>query len=557
MGGTHEQTPQPRPGITRLSSRKLILISHLLIAIVIAADVVVNYASADFSDVLLRLGLTGMFVVVGLARYVDIAGLSRRPSIYLILYHLLLGAALALVLPAYSPYIVLWSLLLFQTEYRYKMRGLALSLSVLGVALLNQAFREIGVNGSAYDYIKIVVFPVVFVAIISIFFIESKLHDEEDQEQLESSYDRAEIERQRLISLINSMADGVVATDQHGVVSLYNAAALNIIDTNEDLTGTSIDSVLHLIDDSAKNVELSELLNTDVATSRTDLHLVYSEGEKINLFLNISPIKLTFQQNSESGFILSFRDITREKSLEEERNEFISVVSHELRTPIAITEANISNAMFIAEKGDNVSAIKSSLDSAHRQAVFLATMINDLSTLSRAERGKLDMNSEQIDPREVMDSLLQDYKKEAETKHLELRIEIDETTPPSITSNRLYIREILQNFVTNSLKYTKEGSVSVTSRGVEGGVEFSVADTGIGISKSDQKRVFDKFFRSEDFRTRESSGTGLGLYVTMKLCKLINGTVTLESKLNEGSTFRILVPDLKDKTLGTVDVRVQ
>jgi large subunit ribosomal protein L14 len=72
-----------------------------------------------------------------------------------------------------------------------------------------------------------------------------------------------------------------------------------------------------------------------------------------------------------------------------------------------------------------------------------------------------------------------------------------------------------------------------------------------------RKRVFDKFFRSEDFRTRESSGTGLGLYVTMKLCKLINGTVTLESKLNEGSTFRIFVPDLKDKTLGTVDVRVQ
>jgi signal transduction histidine kinase len=172
-------------------------------------------------------------------------------------------------------------------------------------------------------------------------------------------------------------------------------------------------------------------------------------------------------------------------------------------------------------------------------------MINDLSTLSRAERGKLDLSLETISPREIMKSLEEDYTKDAQTKNLELHINVDESTPQEIVSNRLYVREILQNFVTNSIKYTKEGSITITLTGRGDGIEFAVIDTGIGISKSDQKRVFDKFFRSEDFRTRESSGTGLGLYVTNKLVRLIKASVTIKSKLNEGSTFTVFIPDLK------------
>jgi len=305
-----------------------------------------------------------------------------------------------------------------------------------------------------------------------------------------------------------------------------------------------------VIDQSAKVVDLiAEVAEGNSNLISTDHLLVYPDGEKINLYLNISPIKLSFQQNIERGYIISFRDITHEKSLEEERNEFISVVSHELRTPIAITEANISNAQFIAEKGNNLSAVKTSLEAAHKQALFLANMINDLSTLSRAERGKLDMKTEPIDPREIMKSLEEDYTKQAVSKGLELFTDIDDSTPVSITSNRLYIREILQNFITNSVKYTKQGSVTILLRGKDNGIEFAVRDTGIGISKSDQKRVFDKFFRSEDFRTRESSGTGLGLYVTKKLMKLINAEVIIKSKLNEGSTFSVFIPDLAPKKI--------
>ena len=114
-----------------------------------------------------------------------------------------------------------------------------------------------------------------------------------------------------------------------------------------------------------------------------------------------------------------------------------------------------------------------------------------------------------------------------------------------LVTSRLYLHEILQNFVTNSIKYTKKGGLVLSAKPITGGVEFSVKDTGIGISKSDKKRVFDKFFRSEDYRTRESNGTGLGLYVTMKLAKIINAKLRVESAINEGSEFFIEVPNLR------------
>jgi signal transduction histidine kinase len=114
-----------------------------------------------------------------------------------------------------------------------------------------------------------------------------------------------------------------------------------------------------------------------------------------------------------------------------------------------------------------------------------------------------------------------------------------------LKSSRLYVREILQNFITNAIKYTQAGSITIGAKQQKDGVLFEVIDTGIGISKGDQERVFDKFFRSEDYRTRENNGTGLWLYVTMKLARLIHAKIDLESELDKGSTFNIFVPSIQ------------
>ena len=350
-----------------------------------------------------------------------------------------------------------------------------------------------------------------------------------------------------LNSLINSMNDGVIALDDKTEITIYNAASLNLLDLNTVKTKTKIDHILKPIDKDGQKVKISEIiLNTKFPDINRDLKLKYNDGSTINLFLSISPVKLDYGKKSAIGYVLLLRDITREKSLEEERDEFISVVSHELRTPIAISEGNISNAEFVVNKTGDLNAIRQALKDAHSQILFLADLINDLSTLSRAERGVLEVNVEDIDVKELSEELKNSYKEEVEKKGLELKVELQKNLKP-LKSSRLYVKEILQNFITNSIKYTDHGFIKISVSQDEDFTIFKVKDTGIGISKNDQEKVFDKFFRSEDYRTRKSSGTGLGLYVTMKLTKLIKAKIDLESALNKGSTFIISIPNLDPK----------
>lgn len=120
-----------------------------------------------------------------------------------------------------------------------------------------------------------------------------------------------------------------------------------------------------------------------------------------------------------------------------------------------------------------------------------------------------------------------------------------------LRSSKLYVREILQNFITNAVKYTQKGSVTIAAFAKSNGVLFEVRDTGIGISTGDQRKLFGKFFRADDPRTQKENGTGLGLYVTMKLSKLIGAELDVHSELNQGSTFSIFVPNLNLPTIKT------
>lgn len=354
-----------------------------------------------------------------------------------------------------------------------------------------------------------------------------------------------QLDHERLNSLINSMADAVIAVDEKIEVVLYNAAALNIFDINNIKKGSKLETIFKPVDKNHQSQNITEIVKkvTTPTTSR-DLLLGYSDGSFINIYLSIAPVHLGYGKTGDKGYVILLRDITREKSLEEERDEFISVVSHELRTPIAISEGNIGNAEFIVEKSGDLASIKKALKEAHNQVNFLADMINDLSTLSRAERGALELNVEKINVTELVKELVSNYTPQAQTKHLKLKSEIDPKLEV-LNSSRLYVREVLQNFITNSIKYTEKGSVTIRATSIADGVNFEVIDTGIGISKSDQEKVFDRFFRSEDYRTRSASGTGLGLYVTMKLARMLHADITLKSELNKGSTFTIKIPNLK------------
>jgi two-component system, OmpR family, phosphate regulon sensor histidine kinase PhoR len=356
----------------------------------------------------------------------------------------------------------------------------------------------------------------------------------------------ADLERERLTSLINSMADGVIAVDEKGKIALYNGAALNILDVNSSMLGKSLHTMLKIVDKNNQPIDIQQIvLETKTSTSSRDWKLQYSDSSMINIYTSIAPVRLGYGQEGAKGFVVLLRDITREKSLEEERDEFISVVSHELRTPIAIAEGNIGNAEYIYSKsGVKNLDVAEALKVAHDQTNFLSAMINDLATLSRAERGKLNVDIESINVHDLVSDLQALYGPDAEAKGLELRLDIDPHLE-LLQSSKLYTKEILQNFITNAIKYTEEGHITVGAKQKATGIEFFVRDTGIGISKQDQEKVFDKFFRADNSKTRAATGTGLGLYVTMKLARLVHAEIDLNSVPGEGSTFKIFIPNLQ------------
>lgn len=370
--------------------------------------------------------------------------------------------------------------------------------------------------------------------------------DESTNQPHNESGEPTNLERAQLITLINSLTDGVIATDREGSITTYNGAALNVLDSNTALKGMPIGNSLRLLDKDKQPVDMTKLvLDTKTQTISRDYLLAYADGSVINIYLSIAPVKPKFGSNEKDGFVILVRDITREKSLEEERDEFISVVSHELRTPVTISEGNLSNALVAIERDSDIHTINNAVHQAHDQILFLASLINDLSTLSRAENGTTqNLNYVSINVTELLQTLAQNYVQEIAKKNLTMHTEIDPSLELLYNSS-LYVREILQNFITNAIKYTEQGTVTIGAKPAVGGVEFRVSDTGIGLSEHDQKEVFNKFFRSEDYRTRKNSGTGLGLYVTQKLAKLINAEIALESTLNKGSTFKIFVPNMQ------------
>ena len=352
------------------------------------------------------------------------------------------------------------------------------------------------------------------------------------------------LQRDRLSTVINNLADAIIATNADGVIDTHNAAALNLLDTNDAPTGKAVDTVIKLTDENNKKVSLAKLLKKSTKVdSRDDLRLNIAD-ETLRLSLIFSPIKSINSQSGEShqSYIIIMRDITRQKSLEEERDEFISVISHELRTPITIAEGSLSNVELMQQRGTATAAqVQQGVALAHDQIVFLAGMINDLSTLSRAERGVM---SEQkviaVEP--FIHNLYTEYANQAYKKQLQFNLDLAPGLG-SVNASELYLHELIQNFITNAIKYTKQGGITLRVHAQGGNIIFAVADTGIGISKGDQQKIFKKFYRSEDYRTRETSGTGLGLYVAQKLSHLLGTQIQLQSRLNHGSTFSFELPE--------------
>jgi len=501
--------------------------------------------STNYSGDTVNLLISSLWLLVGVYHFL-VPTKSRFDIISrLVMYHALALTTLVLITGFFAPFASSVALLFLASNVYFGRRALSYSIaSVILAATIDAIVRYPGDHSIIVNNIlgvgSIVVLGLALVGII--------ISQETRRRALIQSQSKERLQYDRIVTIINNLSDATFSTDDKGTVLLYNAACLNLLDTNENLKGTQISELFNLTNDDKKTVKLFDILSEAQKTvRRDDIRHSYSDGEEIRLEMTYAPIKSTYSRhnNTKAGFIVIMRDVTKEKSLEEERDEFISVVSHELRTPITIAEGTLSNLQFMMDmpKKPEVVLLSSSLNTAHDQVLYLAKMVNDLSTLSRAERGVADAG-EEIDVEALLHALHTEYEKDAVARKLHLNLDLG-TKLGSIHASRLYVEELLQNFITNAIKYTNEGSVTISAKAKHGIVYFAVKDSGIGMSRGDQQKIFNKFYRSEDYRIRETNGTGLGLYVSAKLAHKVGTQINVTSRLNHGSTFSFELPQLK------------
>lgn len=433
-----------------------------------------------------------------------------------------------------SAFTAYWVMLLVGTYILLDKKGLLYGFAVfIGTVLVDSLIFH---NGDlSMSIVNTMTIITILAASIVVIAVHSTQHT--SYQELIASHMREESERKQNLTLINSITDSVFSIDANGIVITYNAAALNMLDTNHTIEGKYISDLMKLETVEGESIDMFEELSSSGAIRRRDdIVIQLADDDEMRLEATFAPVQGSGDSSSlADSYVLILRDITRMKSLEEERDEFISVVSHELRTPVTIAEGSLSNAHVLAER-EGQDQIAENVDQAHSQILYLAKMVNNLSTLSRAERG-ISGEDETIDVVNLAHQLHSQYSPEAEEVGLQFNLDII-GRPSSVKTSRLYLQELLQNFITNAIKYTEKGSVTLHIEQVGPRVEFAVSDTGIGIGRSDLKRIFSRFYRAEDYRTRETNGTGLGLYVSAKLAKKIGSKISVESRLNHGSTFK-------------------
>jgi two-component system phosphate regulon sensor histidine kinase PhoR len=241
-----------------------------------------------------------------------------------------------------------------------------------------------------------------------------------------------------------------------------------------------------------------------------------------------------------AAVVMVLHDITELRRLERTRRDFVANVSHEFKTPLTAIQgfAETLLAGAIQDKKNSGRFLEIIRDHAMR----LGRVTNDLLKLSQIEAGRLQLDMRPVVIADLVQACVETVRMKAEKKQLVLTVELSEDLP-SIQADPSRLRESVLNLLDNALQYTP-ASGRITIRGYMAGSEavISISDTGMGIPKTEQQRIFERFYRMDDARSREVGGTGLGLSICKHLIEAHSGRVELESQIGHGSTFSIILP---------------
>lgn len=256
------------------------------------------------------------------------------------------------------------------------------------------------------------------------------------------------------------------------------------------------------------------------------------EVEKEKEFYNCYVAKVDY------GVTLLFVNITEQHNAMKMRQEFFSNVSHELKTPM--TSIRGYNELLETGVINDKDASKKALDKIHDEVNNMSTLINDILMISRLENKDVDVIKHPVHLTPLVDEIIDTMQVEIDKKHLQVDKELEDIT---YTSNHQHMHQLLSNLITNAIKYNVDGGkIIIKSYQFGRNIIIEVSDTGRGISKIDQGRVFERFFRCDQGRDKETGGTGLGLAIVKHIVQYYQGNITLTSKLHEGTTFKVTLP---------------
>ncbi len=381
---------------------------------------------------------------------------------------------------------------------------------------------------------------------------EEELHQQE--EELLAVRQVVEAERQRYQELFDFAPDGYLMTDPAGVIQEANRAAAALLNApSAFLVNKRLVAFVAPTERKAFRAQLIHLLQAR-QVDEWAVHIRPRGGAPFEASLTVAVA------HDPKGQVVSLywllQDITRRKQAEEAlrqakeaaeaanrtKSEFLATMSHELRTPLNVI-LGYSQLMAEGEFGPLTDAQDETLERVRRNAIELHSLITSVLDLRRLEAGRMPVDVKEVQVPALLEELMAETQEAYQRSRLHFDWEIGAELAP-IRTDPEKLKVVLRNLIGNAVKFTPQGSITVKASPKSGGVEVSVTDTGIGIPPEAQSRIFEPFWQVEHPMSPKAGGTGLGLHIVKRLLDLLDGTVTVESTVGQGSTFRVWVPQM-------------
>jgi two-component system phosphate regulon sensor histidine kinase PhoR len=335
---------------------------------------------------------------------------------------------------------------------------------------------------------------------------------------LEASFLALQTSQRQLETLLNSMQDAVIAVDAEGRVQWANQGMDRLVPQRARLQAPVVETIR----------DPQFLAAVRIAT---EAHQVASA--RASSILPNRSFDVTAAPMPGGGAVAVLRDLTETERVEKTRRDFIANVSHELRTPLTSIQGYTETLLDTSTENGHV---REFLEIIRKNAARMSRLTEDLLTLARVESGEQRFAFEPAAPAELLEDALESFREIARAHGIELAVE--SVTSTQVEADRESIHQVFSNLVDNALKYGGTGGlVALGARDTEKGVEFYVRDVGPGIPSEHLPRLFERFYRVDKARSRESGGTGLGLAIAKHVVLAHGGTIRAESELNHGSTF--------------------